>query len=1167
MCKVRGIAILSIITALFCSAIIGGNAFAAEAGGWIGVGSGTAGSAPSGGGGTGCDTASAWRYREDCTGASWMFYETVDTNNTDDVTFAYTKYLYLGNGKLGQTVTIPATCSQHEHGGVWIYGINGQANKTGLGFSFLGLPSQYIGSNYATQDGNWGHWAAAGFGLVSWLRDQAKPNVYQELKAGDKTVYRTSNEVYLDALTKVNLGGSVVSTNPTLMEAYRNALKYSGSSYTGDGIQKGTYAFCYWPGMTSTEYSTQTYGTNSKLTTASTTGINGGALKTVNTAPVYASVNEKVTLTFSHNAYSSTATENVSWRMTRNAALASNSNYTVSQKSGAGLTNTTSGNGVKFDYPENGKFTTNIRNGKSGNYSYLVREQFEVTFLKENSNGYNFCEMMGVGPDGQITDHTQVCTRIIVSGCEGGDCPTPPSPSGGGPLDNTCGDGTLGTYSTGTTSVLSRVVNPRLVSTFKDWRTLTYAKPNDPIYWTNCYFPGVQEHYNKDLVTRNDVVIGTHGAHNVCSNTSNTYSKFQSGITWTNEVTLNTTSPRGFNDWTLVGSGAFNLTPKLDNGNYATQTYKNSYRIALRDDAGKEYKDDITTPGTPVSTSYTSDTTHSWMKCCGCGCCETEKCKCKCCDGTYSHTNAYTYGTYSNGERKDESQVKVPYNFVNTAGVNVSIYSYNVMDAVYAGERINVNEPWVKVSPRENKVTEYNYATQVDNAQVRLVAYASSSPNGGARIIKGNSGSDVCGLINDDMSGYCNTVTRNDGIVLNENGYIENELQYTNTIPYDGETFNGVYNVYDVAAGNQMCFVMAVYPYTSGTDDNLDKNGDYNWYISAPACKTVAKKPSVQVYGGGVFSAGSIKTNTSDKINILGYYGYTSQGANDRRVFGSWAEQGVIANGLVEGFASGAAAGRLYVGDVLGGSPEGSVVSFCKNRVPLSFANASSSYISGICPGNEMSGLLGVGVSTVNRQAMVDYFAAGTKTGERDGDYEKIASGTGKNIYVAEVTSDNYTIGGRTLGANETRVVKVAGNVNISENIIYNKGLNYTILNTPKMVIYASGNINIGCGVGEIDALLIAGGTVYTCSGYTAMDSGTWNNAARSRKLTIRGTIVASRIDFSRTWGNTVGAGTGEPAEEINYDTSAILWGRSMADAGESDTFTTVYQHELAPRY
>ena len=78
-----------------------------------------------------------------------------------------------------------------------------------------------------------------------------------------------------------------------------------------------------------------------------------------------------------------------------------------------------------------------------------------MTFLKENSNGYNFCEMMGVGPDGQITDHTQVCTRIIVSGCEGGDCPTPPPPSGGGPLDNTCGDGTLGTYSTGTTSVLS----------------------------------------------------------------------------------------------------------------------------------------------------------------------------------------------------------------------------------------------------------------------------------------------------------------------------------------------------------------------------------------------------------------------------------------------------------------------------------------------------------------------------------------------------------------------------------------------------------------------------------------------------------------------------------------------------------------------------------------
>ena len=117
------------------------------------------------------------------------------------------------------------------------------------------------------------------------------------------------------------------------------------------------------------------------------------------------------------------------------------------------------------------------------------------------------------------------------------------------------------------------------------------------------------------------------------------------------------------------------------------------------------------------------------------------------------------------------------------------------------------------------------------------------------------------------------------------------------------------------------------------------------------------------------------------------------------------------------------------------------------------------------------------------------------------------------------------------------------------------------------MVIYASGDINISCSVTRVDAILIAGGTVVTCPGYRATDSSTWNADARTQQLIINGAVVANRIDFGRTYGNTTGLGTKEPAEEINYDTSSILWGRSMADAGESDTLTTVYQHELAPRY
>ena len=114
----------------------------------------------------------------------------------------------------------------------------------------------------------------------------------------------------------------------------------------------------------------------------------------------------------------------------------------------------------------------------------------------------------------------------------------------------------------------------------------------------------------------------------------------------------------------------------------------------------------------------------------------------------------------------------------------------------------------------------------------------------------------------------------------------------------------------------------------------------------------------------------------------------------------------------------------------------------------------------------------------------------------------------------------------------------------------------------PQIIIYGN-NINIQCGVEEIDAVLIAEGAVRTCADAPEnVDA-----EARSVQLNVRGMIIADKIEPGRTYGTAWGKQSNIPAEAINYDTSTMLWGRYMAGAGVSDTLTTVYQHEIAPRY
>lgn len=940
-----------------------------------------------------------------------------------------------------------------------------------------------------------------------------------------------------------------------VQKAYEKARKEYPEIYKlawGETDANGGIAWFCAPESEDVEYYALSNVANSKVGGYSTTGINGGSLKTVYTTTANVAVNESINVTFSHNIYGSVSSKDVAWGLTR-TGLNSTGNYTADLTSSAVL----QGNANLTVY-EDGYYAAENRPGSDGASSFIARDVYKITFNREGS--YEFCEMVGV----KGKNLTKVCTKVVVGSSSNG----------------TCGDGTLGTYVNGTTSVLSRAINQRLTSTYRGWLNQTYAKPGDTIAWKNCYFPGAQAYANT-MVSK---FVGNSwdgdGQENVCYDTWNQQRKMTVlyaatyGHSWTNEFHLTTNSPYGFNNANLSNNGSVTTYDKtLSNGDTTTTSVDNNYAVAAVGDVGRKFTDKITTPGTPVRSSVTTDGRgyHTWWfyndcTCCGCkrwcddddgGCCECDSCH-------HEHYNYYYIGSTSDGERKDESSISIPYNFNNTASVDLSLTSTNSKDAVYAGETVRVVNPTVNVGVRENMATEDTYATEVHNAQVRMVAYVTTNPSRGSQLVSGNAGSNICNSI---VSGYykngmCQVVKEVNNTTLNENGDL-NGTTYVNNVR--GTAFNGIYDVYDASAGDYFCVAMTVFPATSGSDTNWEKpEGDGNWYVSQPSCKIIAKKPTMQVLGGSFYTSGSVSTLTSAKRNFYGVSQYNGQGGVPV-YFGSMVEESLVSNGIVTGMASGMALGGGSSSRIGSGALNNN---FCERWATMGIANyTDGSVVDGLCPGFNAAGLANINTETLNRQALADYFAVGQDTGvagsDNFGSYTIMASGTGKEIRYSDV--GNVTIYSGTVGQNVTRIVRSSGDVTIDGSIYYNGGPYTAAGRVPKTVIYANGNISISCYVSRVDAILVAGGTVDTC--YQAAGTSEEDAIRSQNQLVINGAVIANKMEVPRTYGTATGYDTVRPAEVINYDTSALIWGQSMADAGESDTLTVTYQHELAPRY
>jgi hypothetical protein len=491
----------------------------------------------------------------------------------------------------------------------------------------------------------------------------------------------------------------------------------------------------------------------------------------------------------------------------------------------------------------------------------------------------------------------------------------------------------------------------------------------------------------------------------------------------------------------------------------------------------------------------------------------------------------------------------------------------------YAGEAAQA-ETVITVNPRYNSVTDGTYATYVRNAKWKLRLCHDGVCNETAELSPSND----------------NTLNKNGNIAGSDNPKIIN------------------FNVPDLPAGTEICLSTAVYPANSGAETNWDNpagSGTWsNW--SSPACFLVAKRPSLQAWGGNVFSGGSMNAGLAQKKLL---YGYTDNAdvstninphTNAPYVFSSWGELGVVSEGPVRGFASGATLGyvsnnngtlnpvpfastlasspntRSSVGNNPGGSRQSN---FCKNSV-LTFANDD-------CSGGTASGTggkdasEGVKVDVEALKALADPASIQASQKQEVSGTARINSGveTGSDDGIVLYHSVNdLNLQGGDLARGTFKVVSSDRNIDITNNIYVRDGETFqNFRQVPKAVVYAADTIYIGCNVTHIDAVLIAN-RVVTCKNLDTTKrnlkdqvSAKISSKDNSNQLIVTGAIVAGKLYANRTYGAARGANSIVPGEIVDFDPTLYLWGGSSTGSDDNNGFSgdmeVTYIHEIAPRY
>ena len=584
-------------------------------------------------------------------------------------------------------------------------------------------------------------------------------------------------------------------------------------------------------------------------------------------------------------------------------------------------------------------------------------------------------------------------------------------------------------------------------------------------------------------------------------------------------------------------------------------------------------------------------------------------------DPDYNYTTSARY----NGDVTKTATVMIPYSYRTATSATIQ-----EGDVIYLGESV-YSMFTASIIPRfvKNVRTDEAYATVVPGyiKAVEFIASADSnlSPSTGS---SNAGGTDPCSYYSGLMISGCNTIWEEHG----EGGMLNGEGRYGGKTYSSGSVKRVVPDTYPV--GSKYCVAVGISTSDShGQPDTQVVSGmssPSGWRISGLSCRTIAKKPNFQVWNGGFYTRGSIKSSTTVK-----HVGANLGDSTDPTgYFGSWDEYYVSAKGNVTGFSSGAGLGYYggYNSNSLGlqgGNSPGT--SYC-NLSRMTIANdkcdtsTSEYYSDRYATGNS---LIEDSASTLLERIRSRYLSSThgivslengatyiypTKANIKTSELYQIAHDTLSNTQLSssvirqtkgkidkqsEQTTRNY--------ASNTLVIHVDGTLTIDTDICTGSGdcgsntnlrLNprnsstYTnIYSLPQILIIADGGIVIASNVTQIDAWLITNGNINTCNGLTP-SAGGFSADSCGNQLIVNGPIFANSLTPVRNSGANPGAGSGnnindhsgnpiyynltndgsiQPAEIFNLRPDVLFWAYSQAQRFSQANVT--YTRELAPRY
>lgn len=416
-------------------------------------------------------------------------------------------------------------------------------------------------------------------------------------------------------------------------------------------------------------------------------------------------------------------------------------------------------------------------------------------------------------------------------------------------------------------------------------------------------------------------------------------------------------------------------------------------------------------------------------------------------------------------------------------------------------------------------------------------------------------------------------------VVVNEvggswsNGY---DAPYTDSSPIKFHILNRsisaivpnyVGDKYCNSFGYELAYWWGVTHSANSDHDTWAQDGQSYWAIYDAACRTIVKKPSLNLWNGSLFTNGDVFTTIANRYSnpILGTTVANPGASGSRSRFGSWSEYLAVIGGTVNsrgGFGSGTA--LSYNGLFSAGS-------LLRDISPLTISNVGPDY-----------GQSGVIAGSTFRDRLSTYLGQYTSDAH---------NGINYTTNLDEVYQRNNPSG----VANAVVVNLTGSNVEITDDIVVANGPYASVYQLPQILIFAD-NINIKSNVTRIDAWLVAKNGINTCSefisgvgrtpsSHTESDAGTeahiagYNaDATCSKQLTVNGPMIAGSIKLNRSHGadpltdtNVVNLGAGTdaraiPGEIFNLSANSYLW--AYAQAGRYDSsYTEAYTRELPPRY